>query len=119
MYSGFLSLIVACMLGYKDVYTAGIDGTILGYDGGFVNKKKHIKALKQFVRSGYHSKVGIYENKAPKTASEWSDNKVVDNYELRLKYVAEYCKDMYPKSKIYKSHKLSKLPVEIKNPMEA
>ena len=119
IYSGFLALIVACMLEYKDIYTAGIDGTILGYKGGFVNKKKHIKALKQFVRKGKHSKVGLYENKKPKNASEWSDNKVVDNYELRLKYIANYCNDTYPNSNIYKSHKLSKLPVEIKNPMRA
>ena len=118
LYSGFLSLIVACMLEYKEIYTAGIDGTILGYKGGFVNKKKHIKAMKQFVRKVYHNKVGVFENKKPKNIAEWSDNKVVNNYEDRLKYIIDYCNDKYPESKIYKSHKLSKLPVEIKNPME-
>tara|TARA_Y100001938_G_scaffold11117_1_gene13852 strand:- start:259 stop:1038 length:780 start_codon:yes stop_codon:yes gene_type:complete len=117
LYSGFLALILACMLEYKEIFTAGIDGTILGYEGGFVNKKKHIKALKQYVRKGYHKKVGIYQNKKPKNIAEWSDNKVYDNYEERLKYLIDYCNDKYPNSKIYKSHKLSKLPVQIKNPI--
>tara|TARA_R100000664_G_C2751214_1_gene138495 strand:- start:133 stop:909 length:777 start_codon:yes stop_codon:yes gene_type:complete len=117
IYSGFLALIVACMLKYKYIYTAGIDGTVLGYEGGFLNKKKHIKALKQFVRKGSHKKVGVFKNKDPKNMAEWSNNKVFSNYEDRLINIVNYCNEMYPDSIIYKSHELSKMPVEIKNPL--
>ena len=119
LYSGLFAVLLACMLEYKDIYTAGIDGNILGYEGGFVSKKKHIKALKQFVRKGYHSKVEVYKNKPPEDIIEWEQYKVTENYTKRLDYAIDYCKDEYPKSTIYKSHKLSKLPVEIRNPMEA
>ena len=57
------------------------------------------------------------KNKKPTTAAEWSDWKVVENYSSRMQNVLEYCNDKYPKSKIYKSHKLSKLNVEIKKPL--
>ena len=33
-----------------------------------------------------------------------------------LDYILDYCKNEYPSAKIYKTHKLSKLNVEIKNP---
>lgn len=118
LYSGLFAVLLACMLKYKDVYTAGIDGTIIGYEGGFSNKKKHIKALKKFVRKGYHKKVGIYKNPKPTNMAEWSDWKVVENYEKRINYIVEYCKDKYPGSNIYKSHRLSKLNVEIRSPFE-
>ena len=116
LYSGLFAVLLACMLDYDDIYTAGIDGTILGYEGGFVSKKKHIRALKQFVRSGKHKKVGIYENKKPTTMVEWEDWKITENYTKRLGYIVDYCRNEYPNSKIYKSHELSKLPVEIRNP---
>ena len=116
LYSGLFAILLACMLEYEEVFTAGIDGTIIGYEGGYINKKKHIKAMKQFVRKGYHKKVGIYKNKKPSTIVEWEQNKVVENYTKRLGYIIEYCTDMYPKTNIYKSHKLSKLDVAIKDP---
>ena len=117
LYSGLFALIFACMMGYKEIYTAGLDGTILGYEGGFEYTEEHINAMKEFVRTGKHEKVGVYENKKPTTAAEWSDWKVVENYSSRMQNVLEYCNDKYPKSKIYKSHKLSKLNVEIKKPL--
>ena len=116
LYSGHFALVFACMMGYKEVYTAGIDGTILGYNGGFASKKKHIKAMKKFVRNGSHKKVGIFKNPKPTNMAEWSDWKVTEGYFDKTNYVLGYCKDMYPNTKIYKSHKLSKLNVEIRNP---
>ncbi len=118
LYSGLFAILFSCMLGYKDIYTAGIDGTILGYKDGFMNKKKHIKALKHFVRKGYHNKVGIYENKPPKNILEWEQYKVTKNYTKRLDYIIEYCKEKYDFANIYKSHKLSMLPVTIKDPLK-
>ena len=35
LYSGLFALIFACMMGYKEIYTAGLDGSILDYEGGF------------------------------------------------------------------------------------
>ena len=116
LYSGLFAIILSCLLGYEKVFTCGIDGTMIGYEGGFKYKKKHIKAMKCFVRKGTHKKVQIYENKKPTNMSEWSDWKVVENYYNRMNYVLNYCNDKYPKSKIYKSHFLSKLNTEIKNP---
>ena len=117
LYSGLFAILFSCMLGYKDIYTAGIDGTILGYEDGFMNKKKHIKALKYFVRRGYHNKVEIYENKPPKNIIEWEQYKVVENYTKRLGYIIDYCNEKYNFANIYKSHKLSMLPVTIKDPL--
>lgn len=117
MYTGLFAILFACMLGYKEVYTGGIDGTIIGYEGGFMYKKKHIKAMKKFVRKGYHKKVGIFKNPNPKNMAEWSEWKVTENYMKRINYIVEYCKDKYPNSKIYKSHSLSKLDVEIRSPL--
>lgn len=70
------------------------------------------------MRKGYHKKVGIYKNPKPTNMAEWSDWKVVENYEKRINYIVEYCKDKYPGSNIYKSHRLSKLNVEIRSPFE-
>ena len=117
LYSGFLALIFACQLGYREIYTAGIDGTILGYKDGFMNKKKHIKALKHFVRKGYHNKVAIYENKPPRNIIEWELYKITKNYTKRLDYIIGYCNEKYKFANIYKSHKLSMLPVTIKDPL--
>ena len=117
LYSGLFALIFSCMMGYEEVYTAGLDGNIIGYEGGFEYKKKHIKAMKQFVRTGFHDKVGIFESDKPRNAAEWSDWKVVQNFEERMKYVVEYCRDIYPETKIYKSHELSLLPVDIRLPL--
>ena len=117
LYSGFLALIFACELGYKDIYTAGIDGTIIGYEGGFNYKKRHLKALKHFVRRGQHPKVGIYKEKKPKNMADWSDYKIMDNYYGRLKLIIDYCNEKYKFANIYKSHKLSMLPVTIKDPL--
>ena len=118
LYSGFLSLIFACEMGYREIYTAGIDGTIIGYEGGFYYKKKHLKALKQFVRQGSHPKVGIYEEDKPKDMATWSDYRVMSNYYGRLKTVIDYCNEKYNFANIYKSHKLSMLPVKIKDPLK-
>ena len=105
------------MMGYKKIYTAGLDVNIIGYEGGFEYKKKHIKAMKQFVRTGFHDRVGIFESDKPRNIAEWSDWKVVQNFEERMKYVVEYCRDIYPETKIYKSHELSLLPVDIRLPL--
>tara|TARA_R100000655_G_scaffold45131_1_gene81976 strand:- start:269 stop:1060 length:792 start_codon:yes stop_codon:yes gene_type:complete len=118
LYSGHLALIFACDMGYKEVYTAGIDGNVIGYEGGFSYKRKHIKALKQFVRKGKGKKVGIFNHKKPTTMAEWSEWKIYSSFGERVKPLIEYCSEKYPNSKIYKSHKLSLMPVEIKNPME-
>lgn len=119
LYSGFLALVIACKLGYKEVYTSGIDGTVIGYEGGYCNKKKHIKALKKFIRKGKHKKVGVFENPEPQNVAEWSEWKVTENYMKRLNDVLDYCKDNFPKTLIYKSHYLSKLNTEIRNPLYA
>jgi len=118
LYSGHLALIFACDMKYKEVYTAGIDGNVIGYEGGFSYKKRHIKALKQFVRDGKSKHVGIFKQKEPTTMAEWSDWKVYNTFGERMKPLIGYCNDKYPNSKIYKSHELSLMPVEIKNPME-
>ncbi len=118
LYTGFLAVLFACMLEYEEIYTAGIDGTIIGYEGGFVQKKKHIKAMKQFVRKGSHKKIGVYKNKKPTTMIEWEDWKTTENYSKRLDYILDYCNNEYPESKIYKSHHLSKLNTEIRDPFQ-
>ena len=117
LYSGFLALIFACQIGYKEIYTAGIDGTIIGYEGGFSYKKRHLKALKHFVRNGKHPKVGIYKENKPTNMSDWSNYKIMDNYYGRLKLIVDYCNEKYKFANIYKSHKLSMLPVTIKDPL--
>ena len=43
LYSGHLALIFACDMGYKEVYTAGIDGNVIGYEGGFSYKESILK----------------------------------------------------------------------------
>ena len=117
LYSGLFAMIIACMLEYKEVYTAGIDGMVIGYEGGYVNKKKHIKALKKYVRNGSHPKVNIFKNPNPINMAEWSDWKVFQNYKERMNTVLDYCKKNYQNSIIYKSHKLSYLNTDIRNPL--
>tara|TARA_R100000234_G_scaffold119008_1_gene100827 strand:- start:75 stop:845 length:771 start_codon:yes stop_codon:yes gene_type:complete len=117
MYSGLLAMLLACMLKYKKVYTSGIDGTVIGYEGGYCNKKKHIKALKKYVRSGKHKKVGVFKNPKPNNVAEWSDWKVSENYMKRLNLALSYCKEKYPKTNIFKSHSLSLLNTKIRDPL--
>ena len=43
---------------------------------------------------------------------------IISNFKsATIEDVVEYCKDMYPEAKIYKSHELSLLPVEIRLPL--
>ena len=49
--------------------------------------------------------------------ADWSDYKIMDNYYGRLKLIIDYCKEKYKFANIYKSHKLSMLPVTIKDPL--
>ena len=49
--------------------------------------------------------------------ADWSDYKIMDNYYNRLKLIVDYCNEKYKFANIYKSHKLSMLPVTIKDPL--
>ena len=117
LYTGLFALLFSCMMGYREIYTAGLDGTILGHKDGLIATKEQINDMKEFVRNGSHEKVSIFKNEKPKTAAEWSDWKVYNNYNERLNLALDYCNEMYPESIIYKSHKLSKLNTKIKLPL--
>jgi len=117
LYTGLFAILFSCMMGYEEVYTAGVDGNMLGTDDGFKYKKRYIKEAKKFVRTGKSKLVRVHKQPKPKNMSEWSDWKVIQNYPKTLDYLLDYCKDLYPNINIYKSHKLSKLNVEIKDPL--
>ncbi len=119
LYSGLFAIVFACMMNYKEIYTAGIDGTMLGSDDGFKYRKVYIKEAKKFVRTGKSKLIRMHEQPKPKNMAEWSDWRVIQNYPKTLNYTIGYCKDQYPNTIIYKSHELSLLPVDIKNPMQS
>ena len=117
LYTGLFAIVFACMMDYKEIYTAGIDGTMLGTDDGFKYKKVYIKEAKKFIRTGKSKLIRMHKQQKPKNMAEWSDWKVIQNYPKTLTRVINYCSYKYPDSNIYKSHKLSKLPVEIRVPL--
>ena len=119
LYTGLFAILFACMLGYKVIYTTGIDGTMLGSDDGFKYKKRYIKEAKKFVRTGKSKLIRMHKQPFPKNMAEWSDWKVIQNYPKTIDRLIDYCKDQYPDVKIYKSHELSVMNVKVRDPLYA